>query len=236
MPADDSFLTSVTARWHDKLIEILQSYPRGKLLDIPCETGNLTRKLQILGFKVTGSDIDSANLKQTNIPFTRADLNQTLPFEDASFDYVVCAEGVEHIEDQYQMTREFARVLKPGGMVIITTPNISSLKSRWKFVSRGAFAMFRDYTDDPSENYLSITGHINPIAFPELKYMLQRYGFKLQEVRTNRYVGEENIFFRLLDWLARSRTKKKNPDADFLLSRELLYGEHLIIIARKKSP
>ncbi len=229
----DELLNKFTARWHDILIEILQPWERGKVLDIPCYTGQLVRKLQVMGFQVMGADITTEYLQVKDIPFQYADMTQTMPFEDNSFDYVVCAEGIEHIEDQYQMTREFARVLKPGGRAIITTPNISSLKNRWKFVTRGAFAMFRDYTDDPDEKYLSITGHINPVAFPELKYMLQRYGFKLQEVRTNRYVGEYNIFLRLLGWLSKRPTRKKNPDADFMLKPELLYGEHIIVIARK---
>lgn len=236
MPADDSFLTSVTARWHDKLIEILQAYPRGKLLDIPCETGNLTRKLQILGFQVTGSDINSANLKQTNIPFTRADLNQTLPFEDAVYDYIVCAEGIEHVENQYQMIREFARILKPSGTLFITTPNILALKARLKFLTRGALAGFRAYSDNPEANYLSTPGgHINPIAFPELKYMLQRYGFNIGKICTDRYLGEKNIFYWLLSWMIRARTLKKTPDARFLLKKDFLYGEHLIITAPRRS-
>ncbi|MEJ7656429.1 MAG: class I SAM-dependent methyltransferase [Thermoleophilaceae bacterium] len=57
-----------------------------------------------------------------NVRLERADLRD-LPFEDGSFDLVVCFEVIEHITDQQEVVREFARVLSPEGVLLTSTPN-----------------------------------------------------------------------------------------------------------------
>jgi len=57
-----------------------------------------------------------------NVRLERADLRD-LPFEDGSFDLVVCFEVIEHITDQHEVVREFARVLSPEGLLLTSTPN-----------------------------------------------------------------------------------------------------------------
>lgn len=57
-----------------------------------------------------------------NVRLERADLRD-LPFEDGSFDLVVCFEVIEHITDQQEVVREFARVLSPEGLLLTSTPN-----------------------------------------------------------------------------------------------------------------
>ncbi|HWA33598.1 MAG TPA: class I SAM-dependent methyltransferase, partial [Cyclobacteriaceae bacterium] len=59
------------------------------------------------------------------------DLQRTLPIASASADIVVLAETIEHIPDQLSLFAEIARILKPGGHLILTTPNSSSLRSRF---------------------------------------------------------------------------------------------------------
>ena len=52
-----------------------------------------------------------------------------LPFDDAAFDWIVSSEVVEHIDDIEQYIPEFARVLRPGGLMFLTTPDITSIPS-----------------------------------------------------------------------------------------------------------
>jgi len=57
------------------------------------------------------------------------DLNtQKLPYQDASFDLVTCTEVIEHIEHYRETLREMFRILKPGGVLVVSTPNILNLK------------------------------------------------------------------------------------------------------------
>ena len=58
----------------------------------------------------------------SNVRLERADLRD-LPFEDGSFELVVCFEVIEHITAQREVVREFARVLSPDGLLLASTPN-----------------------------------------------------------------------------------------------------------------
>ena len=55
-------------------------------------------------------------------PDVRADLAAGLPFADASFDGAVCTEVIEHVPDAEALIREMARVIKPGGSLLLTVP------------------------------------------------------------------------------------------------------------------
>ena len=59
-----------------------------------------------------------------------ADLAQDLPIPSRHADYVVFQEGLEHLPDQLRPLREFNRILTPGGRLVLTTPNASSLRAR----------------------------------------------------------------------------------------------------------
>ena len=58
----------------------------------------------------------------------------TLPYDDSSFDYITCIEGLEHIENPQQAIREFSRPLKPGGHLIASIPNILNIEERFKWL------------------------------------------------------------------------------------------------------
>ncbi len=85
----------------------------GVLLDIPCGNGWLREELTRPGWEYHGADV-SGNPALPN--FKRVDLNSPLPYDGNSFDHVACLEGLEHIENYHHVLREFARILKPGGV------------------------------------------------------------------------------------------------------------------------
>ncbi|MGB4960580.1 MAG: class I SAM-dependent methyltransferase, partial [Saprospiraceae bacterium] len=61
----------------------------------------------------------------------KIDLQNNLPLENQSADLIICSETIEHIPNQYHFFGEVSRVLKTGGTLILTTPNTSSLRSRF---------------------------------------------------------------------------------------------------------
>ncbi len=65
-----------------------------------------------------------------DVPCVAADMEGRLPFDDATFDRVACLEGIEHVVDRHKTLRELRRVLRPGGKLLITTPNLMSLRAR----------------------------------------------------------------------------------------------------------
>jgi SAM-dependent methyltransferase len=110
--------------------------PGLRVLDLGCRDGALT-SAYLSGNRVVGVDIDRAALdraSQRGIETVWADLDQPLPFEDASFDVVVIAEVLEHLRFPENVISEAKRVLVPGGTLIGSVPNCYRLKSRLRFL------------------------------------------------------------------------------------------------------
>lgn len=77
--------------------------------------------------------------------FIRADLNQTpFPLPDGRGDVVVSVETIEHLENPRSFLRELYRLTRPGGLVIVTTPNQLSLLSKWTLVLKNQFNAFQE--------------------------------------------------------------------------------------------
>lgn len=87
-------------------------------LDVGCREGIQTRWLETKGYAVTSIDIQPAYA-----PALVVDVDEPLPFETNRFDLVWCSEVIEHLRHPAKSIEEMRRVLKPGGTLIITTPN-----------------------------------------------------------------------------------------------------------------
>lgn len=102
-----------------------------KVLDAACGEGYGTALLGTKAAEAVGVDIDADSIKHAQATYTSERIRFVegscidLPFSDASFDAVVSFETVEHLAaaDQPRMLGEFARVLKPDGVLIISSPN-----------------------------------------------------------------------------------------------------------------
>lgn len=221
----------------EKVLSILKNMPPGRLLDAPAGEGAFLQKLKD-SYDVMAVDLDENYFKLSGVPFKKVDLNQQLPFDDNYFDYITCIEGIEHLENPFLCIREFSRVLKQKGHLIITTPNIMSIKSRTRFLFYGYHDFFRFISlekgfrhDLPEYEHQ----HINPMTFMELRYAMQKAGLGIVEIHTNRYVKAKRwgILYPLIRSFVISLTGKKAPGDNHLVSRELLEGEILIINAKK---
>ena len=219
---------------HDKVMELLDKLPRGRLLDAPAGTGELSYLLQKQGFDVVAGDIDESVVKARNVQIKKLDLNGLFPFEDSAFDYCINVEGLEHLENPFHTLREFSRVLKPGGVLIMTTPNVLNVFSRLRYVLIGFHANFGDYYMDERNFY---TLHINPVGFPEIAFAVKRCGLAIEKITTNRNAFHQRgwlgqLGLRGLQMLIRAATLRKvrpGPIRDGLLSPAILQGEILII-------
>lgn len=99
------------------------------VLDAGCGVGYGTAILaqrsgaHVLGVDVAGAVLDAVRpTMPANVELQQADL-YSLPHADASFDTVVCFELIEHVDEPGRVVKELARVLKPDGLLIISTPN-----------------------------------------------------------------------------------------------------------------
>jgi SAM-dependent methyltransferase len=105
----------------------------GKLLDLGCGSGELARHLAAAGFVVTGCDISPLMLdraaaadSQRAVRWIRLEPGwRTLPFATASLDGVVAASVLEYVPLPATVLGECARVLRPGGFLLCTVPNVA---------------------------------------------------------------------------------------------------------------
>jgi 2-polyprenyl-3-methyl-5-hydroxy-6-metoxy-1,4-benzoquinol methylase len=100
----------------------------------------------------------------------RAQLEDGLPFADASFATVVAAEVIEHVFDTQSAINELARVLKPGGWLAITTPNLVALSGRAQLLF-GRSPHNVEFDASPGTS-----GHIRYLTFETLELLLRRAG------------------------------------------------------------
>jgi 2-polyprenyl-3-methyl-5-hydroxy-6-metoxy-1,4-benzoquinol methylase len=168
---------------HAVVARLLQAEPQCvRVLDIPCGEGAFLERVREMGREGHGADIvNRAALPAAS--FTGADMNAPLPFPDRSFDAVVCIDGIEHLERPFDFVRECHRVIRPGGVLIVSTPNISALRSRWRYLLTG----FHNKGKVPlNERDPTPWHHVNLLSFPALRYLLHRHGFRITAIATNR--------------------------------------------------
>src|SRR5512135_2716132 len=118
---------------HRIALSLAAPEPPGRALDLGAGQGALSHALKLRGCDVTAADVNTSQFKAEGVPCARLDLNRPLPFADRDFDLVMAVEVLEHLESPRAFLREIHRVLRPGGLAVITTPNIASLPSRILF-------------------------------------------------------------------------------------------------------
>lgn len=115
------------------------------LLDVGCGTGGLWPFVRGRFRRCLGVDAVRYEELPDEIEFRRIDLDAgCVPLPDAGADVVVSVETIEHLENPRAFMRELVRVAKPGGHVVITTPNQLSLLSLLTLVVKGRFSAFQD--------------------------------------------------------------------------------------------
>lgn len=90
----------------------------GRALDVGCREGTQTRWLREQGYEVTSIDVEQGFADALVV-----DANAPLPFPDHTFDLVWSSEVLEHLENPTWSLTELRRVTRPGGQLILTTPN-----------------------------------------------------------------------------------------------------------------
>lgn len=228
------------------VLSLLQSLPKGKLLDAPAGGGQVVDAARSLGFDAVGADI---NMERPDFVF--ANFNQPLPFADQQFRILTSLEGIEHVFFQKALLKEFSRVVEKNGFIVITTPNTANFYSRLKFLFTGTFGQFwphemRQRTDDQVDY-----GHISPVSPLELVYTMHLLGVDFVRIHSNR--AKRLIYLPLyllcLPFMAYSVLRlvgyqRKATDAfrptislwKLLLGHEAMWSRSLIMVFKKVSP
>lgn len=219
--------------YHLALIRILNDLKPGKLLDAGSGGDSVGRILKDRGFDVVSLDLYGEPYLKDR--FVRADMNKSLPFKYGVFDYIIGSETLQYLENHAQVFREFQRILKIGGGVYLTIPNMLHVSSRLYFFQNGYFSHFQPIrTINPNKEWDKLPYH--PISFVEIQELSKRNRLNIEFIKTSSIKGGALIFilYFILKVLYFSRLffqkdiLRKNLLKN-LLSKELLLGDHLII-------
>jgi 2-polyprenyl-3-methyl-5-hydroxy-6-metoxy-1,4-benzoquinol methylase len=166
---------------HDQLTAIIDGFlPKGsRIIDFGAGEGALSQRLYDMGYKVYSVDIDQKKFR-ARTEFERLncdkprDVSSFIEKHSELFDLALGIEVIEHIENPWQFMRNLRDLVRPGGWILISTPNITSWFSRTTFFFKGRFHQF----EDTDRTY----GHINPIAEDELKLICGRSGLLVEKI------------------------------------------------------
>ncbi|MGH7905870.1 MAG: class I SAM-dependent methyltransferase [Candidatus Binataceae bacterium] len=233
----------------------------GRLLDIPAGAGGESLMLIERGFDVVSLDLTPRGNEMNRLKWLCADANYPFPLRGGSFDYVLSREGIEHLENQTGFIQECARVIRPGGALIITTPNMTHLSARASLFLTGQRNLRRGLINEvqtPRANHgaHNYHGHVFMIDYFRLRYLMRLAGFEQLEVYTDRFSPTSMAMAwlapfiygacRFSVWTAERRARQKGHGSTpaavtseiirHIMSGALLFGKRMIIVARRNQP
>lgn len=160
------------------------------VLEVGVTPGQFTELLVGAGFRVSGADLDPLTRKalwdRLGVEVRRVHLErEPLPYPDAGFDWVIFSEVIEHmVYSPLPILREFYRVLRPGGRVLITTPNELYLKSRARAIVRMLLWQSLSTREEFRHQMLlegeaRYTTHSRTYTMDELTWLVEQAGFRI---------------------------------------------------------
>ncbi|MEE9301540.1 MAG: methyltransferase domain-containing protein [Alphaproteobacteria bacterium] len=154
-------------------LRLVPSSPPMKVLDIGCGTGVNAEALAAKGHEVSGIDISPVAIEKfraRGFDGAVCNINEEIPFEDGTFDLVFGSDVIEHIIDTERALSEMNRVLRPGGQLVLSTPN----SAFWVYRLLGLFGKTVSDLQHP--------GHVRFFSKAALADHVEKAGFVTVEI------------------------------------------------------
>lgn len=160
----------------NRLDAIMRNMPKGKcrVLDVGCGYGTLVKRVELVGHECFGVEPDLVAFKAAKAGGLKVKRGfaERLPYPSGYFDVVVLTEVIEHLRNPESAVAEIRRVLKKGGLLIVTTPNVASLwlviERLWDWYAR------LDYHHE----------HFFYFSTRSLASLVERNGFRVKNIST----------------------------------------------------
>lgn len=221
---------SITSTLHEFIRDNRERFRNQKLLDIPAGRGETVVLLRELGAEAHAADLFPERFNCPGVACHYADLNDGIPFDAETFDDVFCQEGIEHISDQPAALRELSRILRPGGSLILTTPNPSNLRSRLSYLLNESEHYKLMPPNEVDTIWLSgdaagrdnvYYGHCFLISLTKLKFLASLAGLSIEKIHNDRANNFSAIllpvlypFILLTSITSYRRAMRKRTDVD----------------------
>ncbi len=190
--------------------------PGDRILDLGCGQGEMARFFRDLGYQVVGVDVAETNvarMRELGFEAHQADLNEPLPFPDGSYCGISLLDVIEHVVKAEQLIGECRRVLRPGGWLLLSTPNHAFYKRRLRALQGRA---------PDEEGY-----HFRFFIRRKLRALLEGEGFRIERRGSIGYYPFMNrLLLRKLRGLQRLRVRVP-------AGLETLFAENFIWLLRK---
>ena len=233
------------------------------IVDFPAGNGVTSRIITEIGAVPKPFDLFPEYFQVDGIECKRAEIAKGIPLENVCTDAIICQEGIEHFPDQIQAFKEFNRILKPKGTLLITTPNYSNLRAKISYLltesERFHSIMPPNELDSIWMNNQEISneiyyGHIFLTGIQKLRVMAKLSGFRINKIYATKTKTTSLFFyvqiFPLLyfsNLITYYKNIKKNKSTDFKIKRniykeimklnlsfKILTGSHLMIEFEKE--
>ncbi|NGZ76105.1 glycosyltransferase family protein [Saccharibacillus alkalitolerans] len=160
-------------------------FPRGRLLDIGCSTGNFLLEARSRYWDVQGIEVSDKAAEKGRANYDLDILSGVLnnrTFEDSSFDAVTAWDVLEHIAEPHEFMENINRILKPGGLLALNTPNVSSTAS---------------YHSSYQWRHLDPPLHVILYDHISLRILLKMYGLEILKISSgSEYLGQLQVVAR----------------------------------------
>lgn len=185
-----------------------------KVLDIGCGSGMLLYQFRDSFEQLVGLEYSEHRLKQAKVNLAdqkfvavQGSAEHIPEIESDSIDRIISADTIEHIPDVYMAASEMLRVLKPGGVLVINTPNIAFIKKR-VLLALGRFPSTSQPNEGIGSDILFDGGHLHYFTYRSLKIVLEKAGFEVvRKIGYGKFGVIHNLWPSMLSggaqWVAR---------------------------------
>jgi SAM-dependent methyltransferase len=214
---------------------------RGKTtVDFPAGNGITSRIIHELGGTPLPFDLFPEYFKVPGMSCQRANINEGIPLEQGTADFLICQEGIEHFTDQLHALKAFNRVLKKRGGLIITTPNYSNLRAKMSYLLSeserfnsiiGPNELDSIWMSDQGITKEIYYGHIFLTGIIKLRCLARLAGFRIRHIEFTRAKSTSLLLLPLwYPWILLSNTitylKRMSKNKDFdRATKKAVYGE-----------
>ncbi|MBW1693293.1 MAG: class I SAM-dependent methyltransferase [Deltaproteobacteria bacterium] len=237
-------LTSVEKDFsHRKQVKILEIGSGGGVFIQHLLEGLRKRNID---FVLDMGDIEPQQINSSNLSITCNYMDAQKEFSlDKVYDIIIAIELIEHIENPFHFVREIGKNISQNGVVLLTSPNILSLRSRLRYLFTGCY----DYFRRPYNEYWLNMGHVNPINPVQLVFILRKNGFSIEKITSNTttmtsvlmspiipFLGLFTFFHYLLREKGPEQKKRNLKMIKIVLSPAILFGKTAIykVVKQKK--